>query len=56
MVQAKQRPRLSRGRVYTPQATVNYEGYVKWCYSDYANRMEWTPIEGAIRAEIFENI
>ena len=39
MVQAKQRPRLSKGRVYTPQATVNYEGYVKWCYSDYANQM-----------------
>ncbi len=52
MVQAKQRPRLSRGRVYTPQATVNYEGYVKWCYSDYANQKGWTPFENAIRAEI----
>ncbi len=52
MVQAKQRPRLSKGRVYTPQATVNYEGYVKWCYSDYANQIGWTPIENAIRAEI----
>ena len=52
MVQAKQRPRLSRGRVYTPQATVNYEGYVKWCYSDYANQTGWTPMENAIRAEI----
>lgn len=52
MVQAKQRPRLSRGRVYTPQATVNYEGYVKWCYSDYANQTGWTPMENAIRADI----
>lgn len=35
-VQAKQRPRMNlhNGRVYTPQTTVNYENYVKWCYSD----------------------
>ena len=39
-VQAKQRPRLNlkNGRVYTPQPTINYESYVKWCYSDYANQ------------------
>lgn len=51
-VQAKQRPRLSKGRIYTPQATVNYEGYVKWCYSDYAKQNDWTPFENAIKAEI----
>lgn len=51
-VQAKQRPRLSKGRIYTPQATVNYEGYVKWCYSEYANQYGLKPIQGAIRAEI----
>ena len=39
-VQAKQRPRLNlkNGRVYTPQHTINYESYVKWCYSDYAKQ------------------
>ena len=39
-VQAKQRPRLNlkNGRVYTPQPTINYESYVKWCYSDYAKQ------------------
>lgn len=51
-VQAKQRPRLSKGRIYTPQPTVNYEGYVKWCYSDYANQYGLKPIQSAIRAEI----
>ena len=51
-VQAKQRPRLSKGRIYTPQPTVNYENYVKWCYSDYANQYGLKPIQGAIKAEI----
>lgn len=53
-VQAKQRPRMNlhNGRVYTPQPTINYENFVKMCYADYANQMGWTPIEGAIRAEI----
>lgn len=53
-VQAKQRPRMNlhNGRVYTPQTTVNYENYVKWCYSDYANQNGWTPFENAVRAEI----
>lgn len=53
-VQAKQRPRLnlSNGRVYTPQATLNYESYVKVCYSDYVRDLNWKPIEGSIRAEI----
>lgn len=50
-VQAKQRPRLSKGRIYMPQPTVNYEAYVKWCYSDYANKYGLKPIQGAIRAE-----
>lgn len=51
-VQAKQRPRYSRGVIYTPQPTVNYEGYVKWCYSDYANKFGWSPLEGPLRAEL----
>ena len=54
-VQAKQRPRLNlkNGRVYTPQPTINYESYVKWCYSDYAKQEGWEkPLENAISAEI----
>lgn len=53
-VQAKQRPRMNlyNGRVYTPQTTINYENYVKWCYSDYANQNGWKPFENAVRAEI----
>lgn len=51
-VQAKQRPRLGMGRVYTPQQTVHYENYIKVCYSDYANQLGWKLIEGPIRAEI----
>lgn len=54
-VQAKQRPRLNlkNGRVYTPQPTINYESYVKWCYSDYAKQEGWDkPLENAISAEI----
>lgn len=54
-VQAKQRPRLNlkNGRVYTPQPTINYESYVKWCYSDYAKQKGWEKtLENAISAEI----
>ena len=54
-VQAKQRPRLNlkNGRVYTPQPTINYESYVKWCYSDYAKQKGWEKsLENAIKAEI----
>lgn len=41
-VQAKQRPRFNTksGRVYTPQQTVNYESYVKLCYSNFANEFD----------------
>nr|WP_317327040.1 RusA family crossover junction endodeoxyribonuclease [Turicibacter sanguinis] len=54
-VQAKQRPRFNvkNGRVYTPEQTLNYESYVKWCYSDYAKQEGWEkPLENAISAEI----
>lgn len=53
-VQAKQRPRFNvkNGRVYTPEQTLNYESYVKWCYSDYARQFQWDRLEGALRVEI----
>lgn len=53
-VQAKQRPRFNTksGRVYTPQQTVNYESYVKLCYTNFANEFDWKPFESQIRAEI----
>ncbi|MDE5977460.1 MAG: RusA family crossover junction endodeoxyribonuclease, partial [Turicibacter sp.] len=38
--------------VYTPQPTINYENYVKWCYSDYANQHGWALLENALGAEI----
>lgn len=52
MVRAKQRPRLGRGRVYTPQETINYECLVRNCYYDCAKNMGWKPIDGPIRVEL----
>lgn len=51
-VQAKQRPRFSKGRVYTPQETANYEVLVKWCYKEQAYRNGWNMLNGSIRCEI----
>ena len=53
-VQSKQRARFNvkNGRVYTMRQTVEYESYVKACYTDYMNQFGWKPFKGPIKANI----
>lgn len=45
----KARPRvLKSGHTYTPQETVNYENYVKWCFRESGQQM----LDGMIEADI----
>lgn len=36
---AKQRPRLGKVGVYTPNPTLNYENFVKWCFKESSGKM-----------------
>ena len=53
--QAKQRARVTKtGHAYTPQETVNYENYVRWCFSkEYPDHK---PIEGPVRMDIYIDV
>ncbi|WP_291401708.1 RusA family crossover junction endodeoxyribonuclease [Acidaminobacter sp.] len=53
--QAKQRARVTKtGHAYTPKETVNYENYVKWCFSkEYPDH---TPYEGALGMDIYIDV
>ncbi len=48
--QAKQRPRWSRTRMYSPSDTVNYETYVKEMF--VISYPDFIPLEGALRMTI----
>ncbi len=45
---AKQRPRMGKGYVYTPQQTVMYENYVKACFYEQSN----TKLQGKLKVSI----
>lgn len=53
--QAKQRARVTKtGHAYTPKETVNYENYVKWCFTkEYPDHK---PIEGPVRMDIYIDV
>ena len=49
-IKGKQRPRFNTktGRAFTPNDTINYENWIRYCYKEQCGEM----LEGSIKAEI----